>query len=144
MSFFKKHFTRKRKHQEHIDGLPELHEVTLNKILEAASLVPVEYKHTVKFYEDGLDPLAYERKRLQGKPVDWLLQDKRIPAIKADSQLEIEIAKRQYINHLYSIETISDLQNGLIVHVDDMERRLDEEIAAYDREIQALRAHLDI
>lgn len=71
------------------------------------------------------------------------MKDKRIPAIKADARREIEIAKRQYINHLYTVETIVDLQNGLIVHVDDMVRRVDEEIAYYDREIQKLRAHLD-
>lgn len=142
MSFLKKFFTRK-KSTENIDGMPETHEVTLNKILDVASLIPVEYKHTVKFYEDGLDPLAYERQRLQGIPVDWLMKDKRIPAIKADTRREIEIFKRQYINHLYTIETIEDLQNGIIAHVDDMTLRLDEEIAAYDKEIQMLRAHLN-
>jgi|GEM_PF-2465812 len=142
MGFFKKLFKRKAA-GENISGMPETHEVTLNKILDTASLIPVEYKHTAKFYEDGLDPLAYERQRLQGFPADWLMKDKRIPAIKADARREIEIAKRQYINHLYTVETIVDLQNGLIVHVDDMIRRVDEEIAYYDREIQKLRAHLD-
>ncbi len=142
MGFFKKLFKRKAA-GENISGMPETHEVTLNKILDTASLIPVEYKHTAKFYEDGLDPLAYERQRLQGLPADWLMKDKRIPAIKADARREIEIAKRQYINHLYMVETIVDLQNGLIVHVDDMVRRVDEEIAYYDREIQKLRAHLD-
>lgn len=68
------------------------------------------------------------------------MKDKRIPAIKADTRREIEIAKRQYINHLYTVETIVDLQNGIIVHVDDLTNRLDEEIAAYDKEIQMLRA----
>lgn len=142
MSFFKRFFARK-KTNENIDGMPETHEVTLSKILDVASLVPVEYKHTAKFYEDGFDPLAYERLRLQGLPTDWLMKDKRIPAIKADSRRETEIAKRQYINHLYTVETIIDLQNGMIVHVDDLILRLDEEIAAYDKEIQALRARLD-
>lgn len=142
MSFFKRFFAGK-KTNETIDGMPETHEVTLNKILDVASLVPIEYKHTVKFYEDGLDPLAYERQRLQGLPADWLMKDKRVPAIKADTRREIEIAKRQYINHLYTVETIVDLQNGMIVHVDDLTDRLDEEIAACDREIQKLRAHSD-
>ena len=140
MSFFKRFFAGK-KTSENIDGMPETHEDTLNKILDVASLVPIEYKHTVKFYEDGLDPLAYERQRLQGLPADWLMKDKRIPAIKADTRREIEIAKRQYINHLYTVETIVDLQNGMIVHVDDLTDRLDEEIAAYDKEIQMLCAH---
>lgn len=140
MSFFKRFFAGK-KTRENIDGMPETHEVTLNKILDVASLVPIEYKHTVKFFEDGLDPLAYERQRLQGLPADWLMKDKRVPAIKADTRREIEIAKRQYINHLYTVETIVDLQNGMIVHVDDLTDRLDEEIAAYDKEIQILRAH---
>lgn len=142
MSLFKRFFARK-KTNENIDGMPETHEVTLSKILDVASLVPVEYKHTAKFYEDGFDPLAYERLRLKGLPTDWLMKDKRIPAIKADSRRETEIAKRQYINHLYTVETIIDLQNGMIVHVDDLILRLDEEIAAYDKEIQALRARLD-
>lgn len=140
MSFFKRFFAGK-KTIKNIDGMPETHEVTLNKILDVASLVPIEYKHTVKFYEDGLDPLAYERQRLKGLPADYLMMDKRVPAIKADTRSEIEIAKRQYINHLYTIETIVDLQNGMIVHVDDLTDRLDEEIAAYDKEIQTLRAH---
>ncbi len=143
MSFLKKFFTRK-KSTENIDGMPGTHEVTLNKILDVASLVPVEYKHTVKYYEDGCNPLDYERQRLQGMPADWLMKDRRIPAIKADTRREIEISKRQYINHLYTIETIEDLQNGIIVHVDDMTSRLDEEIAAYDMEIKTLRERLAI
>jgi len=142
MSFLKRLFPKK-KAKENIDGMPETHEVTLNKILDVASLVPIEYKHTVKFYEDGHDPLTYERQRLKGLPVDWLMKDKRIPAIKADSRGEIEIAKRQYINHLYTVETIKDLQNGMIVHVNDMIARLEEEISIYDKAIQKLRAHLD-
>lgn len=142
MSFLNRLFPGK-KTNEKIDGMPETHEVTLNKILDVASLVPIEYKHTVKFYEDGHDPLAYERQRLQGHPADWLMKDKRVPAIKADTRREIEIAKRQYINHLYTVETIEDLQNGIAVHVDDMLSRVDEEIAFYDKEIQKLRAHID-
>lgn len=142
MSFFNRLFPGK-KTNEKIDGMPETHEVTLNKILDVASLVPIEYKHTVKFYEDGHDPLAYERQRLQGHPADWLMKDKRVPAIKADTRREIEIAKRQYINHLYTVDVIEDLQNGMVVHVDDMTARLDEEISGYDKEIQKLRAHLD-
>ena len=142
MSFFNRLFPGKQTNEK-IDGMPETHEVTLNKILDVASLVPIDYKHTVKFYEDGHDPLTYERQRLKGLPVDWLMKDKRIPAIKADSRGEIEIAKRQYINHLYTVETIKDLQNGMIVHVNDMIARLEEEISIYDKEIQKLRAHLD-
>lgn len=142
MSFLKKLFTRK-KTKENIDGMPEIHEVTLNKILDVASLVPIEYKHTVKFYEDGLDPLAYERQRLQGLPADWLMKDKRVPAIKADTRREIVIAKRQYVNHIYTVDVIEDLQNGMMVHVDDMLSRVDEEIGFYDKEIQKLRAHID-
>lgn len=142
MSFLKRFFNGK-KATENIDGMPETHEVTLNKILDVASLVPIEYKHTAKFYEDGLAPLTYERQRLMGLPADWLMKDKRIPAIKADTRREIEIAKRQYINHLYTIETIEDLQNGMIVHVNDMISRLDEEISDYDKEIQSLRNRLE-
>lgn len=142
MSIFKK-FPKNKTSADDVNGMPEAHEVTLNKILEVASLIPVEYKHTVKFCEDGRDPLAYEKQRLQGLPADWLMKDKRIPAIKADTHREIEIAKRQYINHLYTIDTIEDLQNGVFVHVDDMIGRLDEEIAAYDHELQQIRACLD-
>ena len=140
MSIFKRFFTGK-KTGENINGMPETHEVTLNKILDAASLIPIEYKHTVKFCEDGSDPLGDERRRLQGVPADWLMKDKRIPAIKADTRMEIEIAKKQYINHLYTIETITDLQNGVLVHVDEMIARVNEEIAAYDKEIQTLKAY---
>ena len=48
MGFFKKLFKRKAA-GENISGMPETHEVTLNKILATASLIPVEYKHTAKF-----------------------------------------------------------------------------------------------
>lgn len=143
MGFLKNLFSGRKKAVENIDGMPQTHEVTLNKILEVASLVPVEYKHTAKYYEDGYDPLNYERKRLEGLPADWLMQEKRVPAILADTHLEIEIAKRQKINHLYTIQTLVDLQRGVIKHVDDMVTRLDEEIAGYEQEIEALRSRLD-
>lgn len=129
----------KRK-QENVNGMPDMHEVTLSKIFSSADLVPVEYKHTAKFYADGFDPLEYERQRLAGMPADWLMQDKRIPAIKADSHHEIEIGKRQFINHTYTIQTIVDLQRGEIVHAQDTMSRIDDEIAEYDAEIKRLQA----
>lgn len=128
--------------QKNISGMPETQEITLNKILNAASLVPIEYKYSAKFIEDGTDPLNYEKQRLKGLPADWLMKDKRVPAIKADSRREIELAKRQYINHLYTVDTINSLQEGLVVHVDDMINRLDEEINGYENEITALRARI--
>ena len=124
----------KKTKTENITGMPEMHEVTLTKSFPHADLVPIEYKHTVKFYEDGSDPLAYERERLKGLPADWLMKDKRIPAIKADSYREIEIGRRQFINHNYSIQTIIDLLNGDIARAADMISRLDREIAAYTEE----------
>lgn len=131
MGFFDKF--RKTK-TENITGMPEMHEVTLTKSFHHADLVPVEYKHTMKFYEDGVDPLTYERERLKGLPADWLMKDKRIPAIKADSYREIEIGRRQFINHNYSIQTIIDLLNGDIARANEMISRLDKEIAAYTEE----------
>lgn len=126
---------------ENITGMPEMHEVTLTKSFPHADLVPVEYKHTTKFYEDGLDPLTYERERLKGLPADWLMKDKRVPAIKADSYREIEIGRRQFFNHKYSIRTIIDLLNGDIARANDMILRLDKEIAAYTEEENKLLSH---
>lgn len=129
---------KRKSPNENITGMPDMHEVTLTKIFPHADLVPIEYKHTEKFYLDGLDPLTYERERLKGLPADWLMKDKRIPAIKADSQMEIEIGKRQFENHLYTIRTIVDLQNGDIAHAQCMIASLDEELAVYDSEIKRL------
>lgn len=137
MGFFDKF---KKTKTENITGMPEMHEVTLTKNFPHADLVPVEYKHTVKFYEDGLDPLAYERERLKGLPADWLMKDKRIPAIKADSHLEIEIGKRQFDNHLYTIRTIVDLQNGDIARAEDTIHRVDAELSDYEAEINNLKS----
>ena len=129
-----------KKKKENVNGMPDMHEVTLSKIFSSADLVPVEFKHTAKFYADGQDPLEYERQRLEGLPADWLMKDKRIPAIKADSRLEIEIGKRQYINHTYTIQTIMDLQRGDIVHAKDTILKIDDEIAGYDAEIERLQS----
>lgn len=129
-----------RNKRENVNGMPDMHEVTLSKIFRSADLVPVEYKHTAKFYSDGLDPLEYERQRLAGMPADWLMKDKRVPAIKADSRREIEIGKRQYINHTYTIQTIVDLQRGEFVHAQENMSRIDDEIAGYEAEIERLKA----
>lgn len=128
-----------RDKRENVNGMPDMHEVTLNKIFRSADLVPVEYKHTAKYYADGLDPLEYERQRLEGMPADWLMKDKRVPAIKADSRREIEIGKRQYINHTYTIQTIMDLQRGELVHAQENVARIDDEIAGYDAKIEKLK-----
>lgn len=122
------------------NSMPDVYEVSIGKIFNAANLIPVEYKHSAKFYQDGLDPLEYERHRLANIPTDWLMQDKRIPAIKADSLLELEQGKKQYINHLFSIQSIIDLQRAEILRAQDLITRLDEEIAGYDSEIERLRA----
>lgn len=139
MGFFDR-FKKKTK-TENITGMPEMHEVTLTKIFPHADLVPVEYRHTSKFLLDGADPLSYERERLKGLPADWLMKDKRIPAIKADSFMEIEIGKRQSCNHNYSIQTIVDLLNGDIARADEMILRLDKEIADYEAEKSELLMH---
>lgn len=131
MGFFDKF---KKTKTENITGMPEMHEVTLTKSFPHADLVPVEYRHSLKFNENGLDPLTYERERLKGLPADWLMKDKRIPAIKVDSYREIEIGRRQFINHNYSIQTIIDLLNGDIARANDMILRLDKEIAEYTAE----------
>lgn len=138
MGFFDKF---KKNKTENITGMPEMHEVTLTKSFPHADLVPIEYKHTVKFYEDGIDPLTYERERLKELPADWLMKDKRVPTIKADSYREIEIGRRQFINHNYSIKTIIDLLNGDIARANDMISRLDREIATYSEEEKMLLSH---
>lgn len=126
--------------RENLNGMPDTHEVTLRKAFDTADYTPVEYRHTEKFYEDGLDPLSYEKRRLDGMSTSWLMQDKRIPAIQADSRREIRIGERQYINHIYTIQTIIDLQRGDVVHAQDTISRIDEEIAAYDAEEERLNA----
>lgn len=129
---------KRKKRKENISGIPDMHEVTLTKIFPHTDLLPIDYKHTKKFYLDGLDPLTHERERLKGMPADWLMHEKRIPAIKADSHLEIELGKKQLSNHLYTIQTIVDLQNGDIAHAQCMIASLEEEIAGYDAEISRL------
>lgn len=131
---------KKRINHENITGMPQMHEVTLTKIFPHADLVPIEFKHTQKFYDDGANPLEYERERLKGLPTDWLMKDKRIPAIKADSQREIELAKLQRINHTYTIQTIIDLERGDIAHSEEMISRISTEIKRYEAEEERLRA----
>lgn len=135
---------RRRKTKENMNGMPASQdEVSLDKILHSADYVPLPYRHSEKFYNDGLNPLEAEKQRLLKMPADWLLKDMRIPSIKADSLQEIELGKKQYVNHLYSISSIMDLTRGDICLARENLKRIDEEISDYDSEIKKLKNLMD-
>lgn len=107
--------------------------ISLQKNLNAANATPVAYKHTEKFIEDGRDPLTFERERLKNNKVDWLLRKKRVPAIEADTLLEIEEGKRQFAEHITSCQKIIDIESGELQCVYDMKEVVQKEIADYEK-----------
>lgn len=107
--------------------------ISLQKKLNAANATPIAYKHTEKFIEDGKDPLTVERERLKNNKVDWLLREKRVPAIEADTHLEIEEGKRQFAEHITSCQKIIDIESGELQCVYDMKDVVQKEIAGYEK-----------
>ena len=127
MSLFKKKKGKK------IVETPEGGYTPLRKSLKSASLEPVPYKHTEKFIKDGDNPLDFERERISHKSVDWLLKEQRVPAIMADTKLEIEDGKRQYADHIYVCREVLDLEKGELQCVFDMKEAVQKEIEEYDK-----------
>ena len=107
--------------------------ISLQKNLNSANATPIAYKHTEKFIEDGRDPLNAEREHLKNNKVDWLLREKRIPAIEADTYLEIEAGKRQFTNHISSCRQIIEIESGELQCVNDMKEIVQKELAGYEK-----------
>lgn len=107
--------------------------ISLHKNLNSANATPISYKHTKKFIEDGKDPLTFERERLKNNKVDWLLREKRVPAIEADTKLEIEEGKRQFAEHVATCQKIIDIESGELQCVKDMKEVIKKEIDDYEK-----------
>ena len=135
MSIFKK------KNGKNVVETPDGELVPLRKSLQSASLEPIPYKHTDKFKKDGEDPLSFERERISHKTVDSLHKEQRIPAIEAETRLEIEDGKRQYTDHVYACRKVLDIEKGELQRVNDMKDTVAREIAEYDKMSEELLAN---
>lgn len=138
MNMFKKLFKKHTNGRSDFAKIPKTKEDNYN-ILDDVLPASDCYYYSNKFVEDNDDPYKYETERLKNLPVDPLMSEKRIPAIKADSQLEIEHARRQYIEHISALSNNDDLCHSLTIRITDLIDRIDEEIAGYDEEIEKLR-----
>lgn len=139
MSIFKRLF-KKNTTKENSD-FAMISKIQKDKYRILDDVLPVAdcYYYSNKFVKDNDDPYKYESERLKNLPVDPLMSEKRIPAIKADTQLEVEVARKQYIEHLSSLSNNEDLCRSLIIRITDLLDRVNEEIAEYDAELEKLK-----
>lgn len=107
--------------------------VSIQKKLPAGNVTPIEYVHSKRFIQDGKDPLTFERERLSHTKADWLLREKRVPAIEADTNREIKEGQRQFIEHISSCYKIIDVENGELHSAYGMREIVEQEIAGYDK-----------
>lgn len=135
----KKFFGRRKRRRIENDML-NTNEETFKKVFPVGDITPLDYEFSEKFVRDGKDPLSEERKLIRNAPVDWLLQDKRTAAIKADSLEEMSFARRQYFKHICAVESIARIQHGNEVVAEEKLQQIEEEIASYEKRINELEA----